>query len=120
MTPPAPAAGRRPSARSIANSRVRWATVIEKALKMMKAPTKTATPPKASSAGVQEGVDRLARLGGRVGRGLLAGLDDDVGGQRGAEAACQLLGGDAGLRLDVDRRQPPLEAVPALHVLERS
>ena len=40
-----------PRARSMANSRRRWATVIEKALKMMKAPTNTATPPKASSAG---------------------------------------------------------------------
>ncbi len=37
-----------PSERSMANSRMRWATVIEKALKMMKAPTITATPPKAS------------------------------------------------------------------------
>ncbi len=40
-----------PSARSIANSRRRWATVIEKALKMMKAPTSTAMPPKLSSTG---------------------------------------------------------------------
>ena len=37
-----------PSERSMANSRMRCATVIEKALKMMKAPTITATPPKAS------------------------------------------------------------------------
>ena len=29
-----------PRARSIANSRMRWATVIEKVLKMMKAPTR--------------------------------------------------------------------------------
>ena len=42
-----------PSARSIANSRVRWATVIEKVLKMMKAPTSTAAPASASSAGVR-------------------------------------------------------------------
>ena len=37
-----------PSERSMANSRMRCATVIENALKMMNAPTITATPPKAS------------------------------------------------------------------------
>ncbi len=42
-----------PSARSIANSRRRWATVIEKALKMMKAPTSTAMPPNDSSMGLR-------------------------------------------------------------------
>jgi hypothetical protein len=40
-----------PSVRSIAISRMRCATVIENMLKMMKAPTSTATPPNASSAG---------------------------------------------------------------------
>ena len=35
-----------PRVRSIANSRVRWATVIENVLKIRKAPTKTATPAK--------------------------------------------------------------------------
>ena len=39
-----------PMVRSIANSRVRWATVMENVLKMMKAPTRTATPAKPSSA----------------------------------------------------------------------
>ena len=34
--------------RSVANSRVRCATVIERVLKMTKAPTKRATPPNAS------------------------------------------------------------------------
>ena len=37
-----------PSVRSIPNSRTRWATVIEKVLKMMNAPTKTATQAKTS------------------------------------------------------------------------
>ena len=37
-----------PSVRSIANSRIRWATVIEYVLKMMKRPTNTAAPAKAS------------------------------------------------------------------------
>jgi hypothetical protein len=41
-----------PKERSMANSRSRCATVMEKALKMMKAPTIRATPPKASSAGL--------------------------------------------------------------------
>ena len=36
-----------PMVRSIANSRERWATVIDSVLKIVKAPTKIATPPKA-------------------------------------------------------------------------
>ena len=43
-----------PSVRIIPNSRTRWATVIEKVLKMMNAPTKSATPANASSAGVRK------------------------------------------------------------------
>ncbi len=39
-----------PRVRSIANSRVRWATVIENVLKIRKAPTNSATPAKISSA----------------------------------------------------------------------
>ena len=39
-----------PSVRSIANSRVRWATVIEKVLKIRNAATNRATPAKISSA----------------------------------------------------------------------
>ena len=35
--------------RSIANSRERWATVIESVLKIVNAPTRIATPPKTSS-----------------------------------------------------------------------
>ncbi len=38
----------------MASSRRRWATVIEKALKMMKAPTSTAMPPKLSSTGLRK------------------------------------------------------------------
>ena len=37
-----------PSVRSVANSRVRWATVIESVLKMTNAPTNSAMPPKPS------------------------------------------------------------------------
>ena len=43
-----------PRARSMANSRRRCATVMLKALKMMKAPTKTETPANASSIGVRK------------------------------------------------------------------
>ena len=37
-----------PSVRSVANSRVRWATVIERVLKITNAPTNSAMPPKPS------------------------------------------------------------------------
>ena len=43
-----------PMERISANSRLRWATEIEKVLKMMKAPTRSAAPEKASSAGVRK------------------------------------------------------------------
>jgi hypothetical protein len=43
-----------PSVRRIANSRVRWATVIENVLKMMKAPTSTAVNANASRSGVRK------------------------------------------------------------------
>ena len=39
-----------PSVRSVANSRVRWVIVIDSVLAMTKLPTKSAIPPKASSA----------------------------------------------------------------------
>ena len=37
-----------PSVRSVANSRVRWATVIDSVLKITNAPTSSETPPKPS------------------------------------------------------------------------
>ena len=37
-----------PSVRSVANSRVRWATVIDSVLKITNAPTNSAMPPKPS------------------------------------------------------------------------
>ena len=37
-----------PSVRSVANSRVRWATVIDRVLKITKAPTNSAIAPKPS------------------------------------------------------------------------
>ena len=45
-----PAAREAPSVRSSANSRVRWATVTEKVLKIRKPPTSSATPANTSSA----------------------------------------------------------------------
>ena len=47
-----------PTIRSSANSRVRWATVIESVLKIVNAPTKIATPPKTSST-ILDDVDEL-------------------------------------------------------------
>ena len=46
--PDAPAARSRPSSRSVANSRARWAIVIESVFAITNAPTKSAMPPKAS------------------------------------------------------------------------
>ncbi len=43
MTEPTTCARVAPSVRSSPNSRVRWATVIEKVLKMMNAPTNSET-----------------------------------------------------------------------------
>ena len=47
-----------PSVRSEANSRVRSATEIEKVLKMMKAPTRSAAPGEGEQRRAEEGVDR--------------------------------------------------------------
>ena len=46
--PGAPGARSRPSSRSVANSRVRWAIVIESVFAITNAPTKSAMPPNAS------------------------------------------------------------------------
>ena len=48
MTEPSTWRREAPTVRSVANSRVRCATVIESVLKMTKAPTKRAMPAKAS------------------------------------------------------------------------
>ena len=53
-----PGGGWRRACAAVASSRMRWATVIENVLKMMNAPTNTATPPNASRSGRQEAVDR--------------------------------------------------------------
>ena len=82
-----------PSARSMANSRRRWATVIEKALKMMKAPTNTATPPKASSAGCRNELIDVAACGALLERPPgCAGLHFGRRGQRRADAVAQRVG----------------------------
>ena len=49
-----------PIVRSRANSRLRWATVIENVLKMMKAPANTVAPANASSSGVRKSLIPLA------------------------------------------------------------
>ena len=108
-----------PRARSMANSRRRWATVMEKALKMMKAPTKTAHAGEREQHRLEERVERRRPRVGGVGRGLRAGLDLDRRGQRGPDAAGERGVGDARLGGDVDGREAALHAVPALHVGER-
>ncbi len=65
-----------PSVRSSANSRIRCATVIEKVLKMMNAPTNSAMPPKISSAVVRK-PERLVDVVDVLVGLLLAGADVD-------------------------------------------
>ena len=60
----------------------RWATVIEKVLKMMNAPTSSAAPEKASSTGVRKLPMLSLICFGVVGGGLLAGLDLEAARQR--------------------------------------
>ena len=108
-----------PSARSIANSRRRCATVMENALKMMNAPTSTAMPPKLSSTGRRNAPMASLSCLGLVGGGLRAGLDLGVRGQRGPDALRERVGRDARVGLRVDLGQAPLHAEPALRVGER-
>ena len=74
-----------PSVRSSANSRMRWATVIEKVLKMMKAPTNSAMPANASSEGLQE-AEVVADVLGLLGGLLLAGAHVDRRGRARARS----------------------------------
>ena len=94
-----------PSVRSIANSRILWATVIEKVLKIRNAPTKTAIPAKTSSAGKAEA---LLDVAGVLLRRLLAGAHLDlVGGQRGGDRRRQLGGGGSSRRWHSGPVDPP-------------
>ena len=80
-----------PSVRSIPNSRVRWATVIENVLKIWKAPTNSDTPANTSSA-IRRKLRLLldvARLA--LGR-LVAGLDQHLVGHDLRDPVAQLLG----------------------------
>ena len=96
-----------PRVRVIPNSRTRWATVIEKVLKMMNAPTKSATPAKASSAGPRKPVISPA-MSSLCDCGVLRGRLDLVGvRQGGADAVAELGGRHAVLRLREDDRPRP-------------
>ena len=81
-----------PRARSMANSRRRWATVMLKALKMMNAPTKTETPANARSTGVRNEPMESAVSAVRVGGRLLAGLDAHAAGMTVFTSAASSLG----------------------------
>ncbi len=107
--------------RSIANSRSRWATVIENVLKMMNAPTKTAITPNASRAGVEEAVDLVVDVTRGVGRVLDAGLDLDPRRADGrSHPVGELLLRDAADRRDADLAQLTLLAEPLLDRRERA
>ena len=108
-----------PSVRSIAISRMRWATVIENMLKIGNAPTSTDTPPNASSAGPRKpliwsemSLESAAAFSSPV-------CDLEAAAERRAHAVAQLGVRDAGIGLEVDLRQLAREAVPALGVGER-
>ena len=80
-----------PSVRSIANSRVRWATVIEKVLKIRNAATNSETPAKISSAVFRKPMN--SPTSSRWDSTFSApGLRLDRVGQRGREVGGQLLG----------------------------
>ena len=107
-----------PIVRSIANSRVRWATVIANVLKMMNAPANTVAPANASNSGVRKSLMppavSLACSAAASGpvctfTSLGNGLDD---------ALLQLVLADAGFGLDRDRRRLADAVEPLLRVGE--
>ena len=108
-----------PTVRSMANSRMRWATVIEKVLKMTNAPTSTAAPAKASRAGVKNAVDRVRDLVGLLLGRLGAGLHLDEVRQRRRDAGAQLRRRHARVAVDRDRGRLADAVVPVLGVGER-
>ena len=89
-----------PSVRSVASSRIRWATVIESVFAITKLPTKSAMPPKASR------IVRKMPIPSWVlaVRGCLAGRRLDRGrlGEQGIDLADELGLRDAGLGADED------------------
>ena len=101
-----------------ANSRARWATVMDIVLKMMKAPTNSAMPPKATSAALQdlqevlEAADVEAVL-------LLGGLDLGAARQRRGDRLRQLVGIGPRLAVDQDRVDLALLLEQALRGAQR-
>ena len=83
-----------PSVRSRPNSRVRWATVIEKVLKMMNAPTTSGDVGEDQQERAQE-AQVAFQVGGVLRRLLSAGAHVDGARQHGADAVAQLARGDA-------------------------
>ena len=107
-----------PSARSIANSRRRCATVMLKALKMMKAPTKTETPANARSTGVRN--EPIASAVSAVASAAACSpvLTLTPAGMAALTPAASCLGRHAGIGGDGDGADPAGLAAPALHVLK--
>ena len=103
-----------PSVRSSANSRMRWAIVIEKVLKMMKAPTNSEIPAKTSSAVLRKPRSSLISSDWRA-RLLLARAHDRLAPDRGAQRRAPAASGDVpGAGGDLDRREAPGHAEQAL------
>ena len=104
--------------RSIPNSRVRWATVIAKVLKIRKAPTKTVIPAKISSAVVRKPKPSLMSWASSLAT-CSPVLTSTLVGQRGAEPIAQLLGADAVGGLDRDLVELALLAGDPLRLGQR-
>ena len=107
-----------PRARSIANSRRRWATVMLKALKMMNAPTKTETPANARSTGVRN--EPIASAVSAVASAAACSpvLTLTPAGMAALTSAASSLGVTPGIGGDGDAADPAGLAAPALHVLQ--
>ena len=107
-----------PRVRSIPNSRVRWATVIENVLKIRNAPTNTEMPAKTSRKVVRKLKPSL--MSADCSRGVLgAGLRLRVLRQDGVDPGGELIRGDALRRLDLDLVELALLAGDRLGLRER-
>ena len=91
-----------PSVRSVASSRMRWASVIDRVLKITNAPTPNAMNPKPSRKHLDELGVVLGGLGIGVGL-LLTGLDLRGGRHHGSQVTHDVLRGDALASGDEDR-----------------
>ena len=92
-----------PIIRTSANSRARWATVIDIVLKMMNAPTNSATSPNADQDVADDVEELLERRRCRSGPGSAPTRPGPSAGRTGATGFCSCAGDGARLRVDQDR-----------------